>query len=481
MRAKRHSKKLFVVKSESEKLKRYEPKRPVETRGVYVIRESEEVVNKFADIIFDFIDKGGFFMLIGTDKIFYQTLRRSLVLELGISTDFIQLVHEPGMALARVNAFNKDGLIPFVFLESETNDIGNIQVLIDIKKHYPEVHVVIVSRDLDKAHLLQFYEEGASHIIKKSASVNEVIRKIVHVFKPQTEIDELVAAGTKLNNDRRFEEAIQVARTILKKRPKNPQAHVILGDAFKGVAKRKAAMEEYLKAERGSSMFIEPLKKIFVMHAEDNNKDGMLDYLVKLDELSPLNFNRKVKIGDLSYDMGKVDDAEEYYDRAIDAAAAEAKTIVGEMSLDIAEKLSVSKPELAAKYYQKSLELVKSSTDFGNMNTFNRLGISLRKAGMWEEAVEAYTVAEKLSPGDENIQYNLGLAYYDGKKYDAAAKRMFMALRMNPNMYKGNVDVAFNIGVVFKHSGDLPQAKKLIRHVLDLEPEHEEAKALNLV
>lgn len=481
MRAKRNSKGLFVVKSESDKLKRYEPKKPAETRGVYVIRESEEVVNKFADIIFDFIEKGGFFLLIGSDKMFYQTLRRSLVIELGLSTDYIQLIHEPAKTMTKIDAYSKDGLVPFIFLENETDGNSNIQTLIDIKRFYSEVHVVIITRDLDKAHLLQFYEEGASHILKKSASVNEVIRKIVHIFKPQTEIDELVAAGTKLNEDRRYEEALRVGSTILKKRPKNPQAHVLMGDALKGLAKRKAAMEAYLKAEKSSSMFIEPLKKIFVMHAEDNNKDGMLDYLVKLDELSPLNFSRKVKIGDLNYDLGKVDDAEAYYDRAIESAASEAKTIVGEMSLDIAEKLSVSKPELAAKYYQKSLDLVKESKDFGNMNTFNRLGISLRKAGMWEEAVEAYTVAEKLSPGDENIQYNLGLAYFDGKVYDAAAKRMFMALRMNPNMYKNNVDVAYNIGVVFKHSGDLPQAKKLIQHVLDLEPEHQDAKALNLV
>lgn len=482
MRSKRRSSKgVYVVKSEAERLKKLEPKKQMETRGVYVLRESEEVVNKFSDIIFEYAENKGLFVLVGSDKIFYQTLRRSLVFELGLDTDFIQQVHEPKMAVKKMRRLVNEGFSLFVFLEHATNGENNMGILAEIKKEYPKVPVIITTREVDKEHLLQYYEEGANHILNKSASVNEVIRKIVHIFKPQTEIDELAIAGTKLNSDRRYEEAIRVANTMSSKRSKSARAHIIMGDALRGLAKRKAALEEYMKAEENSKMFIEPLKRIFFMYAEDNDKGGMLDYLIKLDNMSPLNFSRKVKIGDLNYDLGKVDSAEKYYDRAIELASTEAKSIVGEMSLDIAEKLSVAKPELAAKYYQKSLDLVKESNDFGSMTTFNRLGISLRKAGMWREAVEAYTVAEKLSPGDENIQYNLGLAHFDGKEYDVAAKHMFLALKMNPKLYKNNVEVAYNIGVVFKRSGDLPQAKKLIQHVLDIAPNHEGARALGIV
>lgn len=481
MRTKGRSKDVYVVKSEEERLKKLQPKKQAETRGVYVLRESEEVVNKFADIIFDYADNKGIFVLIGTDKIFYQTLRRSLVFELGLDTDFIQQVQEPKMSLKKIRRFVNEGLSLFIFLEDETEGSNNIEVLRELRKTFPKMPVIITTREVDKDHLLQFHEEGATHVLNKSASVNDVLRKISHIFKPQTEIEELAVAGYKLIHDRRFEEAIMVANTIQAKRPGSARAHVILGDALKGLAKRKAAMEEYLKAEKSSKMFIDPLKRIFMMHAEDNNKNGMVDYLVKLDDMSPLNYSRKVKIGDLNYDLGKVDDAEKYYDMAIDSAATEAAAIVGEMSLDIAEKLSVTRPDLASKYYQKSLDLVKESNDFGSMTTFNRLGISLRKAGLWHEAVEAYEVAEKMSPGDENIQYNLGLAYFDGKEYRQAARHMFLALKMNPNLYKNNVEVAYNIGVVFKRSGDMAQARKLIQHVLDLVPDHQGALALDIV
>jgi len=472
---------VFLIKSEDDKIKKYEPKKKTESRDVYVLRESEEVINKFADIVYEFVENGGFFLLVGNDKIFYQTLRRSLVFELGIGTDFIQLVHEPNMVMAKLEKFMKDDLSPLVFMEHATDGRNNNQILAMLKNTYPKVPVIITAREVDQNHLLQYVEEGASHVLKKSASVNEILRKIVHIIKPQTEIDELAAAGKRLNEDNRFEDAVRVANTILMKKTNSARAHLILGDAFKGLLKRKEAMAEYLLAEKNSKMFIEPLKKIFVMYAEDGDKNGMLDYLVKLDEISPLNFNRKVKIGDLNYDLGKVEQAEAYYDGAIESAVAEAKSIVGEMTLDIAEKITASNPELAAKYYRKSLDLIKDSKNFASMNAFNRLGISLRKAGLWEEAVEAYTVAEKLSPGDENIQYNLGLAYHEGGEHSSAAKAMFLALKMNPKLYMDNIEVAFNLGVVFHESDHEPQAQKMIRYVLDIDPGHVRARALGIV
>jgi len=469
---------MYVIKSADDKLQELEPKKQTESRGVYVVRTSEEVINKFSDIVYEFVDNGGLFILVGNDKVFYQTFKRSVVFELGIESDFIQVVHEPDKAMPKIDKFIKDGLTPFVLMEHSVDGKSYTQLLSTIKKEHPKTPVIVLTREVDKNHLLHFFEEGADHVLNQSSSVNEIIRKLVHILQPQTEIDELVNAGTKLNQDNRFEDAIKIARTILTKRLKSPRAHIIMGDAYKGLAKRKAAMEEYLKAEKLSSSFIDPLKRIFMIHAEDNEKEGMLDYLVKLDDLSPLNFNRKVKIGDLNYEMGKFPEAEQYYDTAINSAASEAPSIVGEMSLDIAEKLSITNPELATKYFKKSLVLITESKDLASMNTFNRLGISLRKAGLWEDAVEAYIVAEKISPGDENIQYNMGLAYFEGKAYTAAAKRMFLALKINPKLYADRPDVAFNIGEVFDKSGDKPQADRLLRHVLEMDPKHKGALGL---
>ena len=111
-------------------------------------------------------------------------------------------------------------------------------------------------------------------------------------------------------------------------------------------------------------------------------------------------------------------------------------------------------------------------------NMFNRLGISLRKASLWQDAVDAYLVAEKISPGDENIQYNLGLAYQEGEDYASASKRMLFALKINPKLYIGNPDVAFNLGAVFKEAGNKVQADKFLKYVLEVYPKHKGALEL---
>lgn len=469
---------VYVVKSDEDKAQAYEPRKQTESRGLYVLRTSEEVVNKFADIVYDFVDEGGFFLMVGADKIFYQTLKRCLVFELGVETEYLQIVQHPSQAVGKITEDIKENLFPFIFIENMTDGQSNLPILSTIKSSFPLLPIIVTTGEVDKDHLLQLHEEGATHVLRKSSSVNEVVRKIVHILKPQTEIDELARVGCRLNCDNHFDEAVRVANTMLTKRPKSARAHIIMGDAYRGLAKRRAALAEYALAEKNSEMFIEPLKKIFMMYAEDGDKAGMLEYLIKLDNLSPLNFNRKVKIGDLNYDMGEVEKAEEYYDKAIEAAFCEAKSIVGEMSLDIAERVMATRPEMAAKYFRISLDLIKDARGRACMNTFNRLGISLRKAGLWQEAIEAYVAAEKLSPGDENIQYNIGLAHLDGAEYDASACRMMGALRINPNMYKGNVEVAYNFGVAFKASGNLPIAEKMIKHVLKLDPYHSGAREL---
>lgn len=481
MRTRKRMKGVYVVKSEEDKVHEYEPRKKTESRGVYVLRTSEEVVNKFADIVYDFVDDGGVFLLVGSDKIFYQTLKRTMVYELGVESEFVQTLHTPGRALDAVIVLRKENLTPFVFLEYLTEGQSNLPALKAIKADYPEVPVVVVAHELNKERILQLYEEGADHVLGQSLSVNEIIRKVVHIIKPQTEIDELVKGGRQLLDERRYEDAIRVANTIFQKRPDSARAHLIMGDAFKGMAQREQALASYKKAEENSDMFLEPLKRIFFMHAEEGDKLGMLEYLVKLDDLSPLNFNRKIRIADLNYDIGQVDEAERYYDTAIKSAATEARSIVGEMSIDIADKLTDSNPELAAKYYAKSLEVIKDSRDFSCMTTFNRLGISLRKAGLWKEAVEAYEAAEKISPGDENIQYNLGLAYHQGSDYKAAVTSMLKALRINPKMYMGNAEVAYNMGAVFKDGGERNHATRLIRHVFEIDPNHDGARALDLI
>jgi len=63
---------------------------------------------------------------------------------------------------------------------------------------------------------------------------------------------------------------------------------------------------------------------------------------------------------------------------------------------------------------------------------FNEFGISLRKTGMHEQAVEYYGRALEMSAEDENLHYNIARAYYEQNERDKCAEHLARALEINP-------------------------------------------------
>ncbi|MBU1229460.1 MAG: tetratricopeptide repeat protein [Proteobacteria bacterium] len=63
---------------------------------------------------------------------------------------------------------------------------------------------------------------------------------------------------------------------------------------------------------------------------------------------------------------------------------------------------------------------------------FNEFGISLRKSGMTDEAMEYYRRALTISPEDENLHYNLARAAYDKGDPGTALLHLKSCLGLNP-------------------------------------------------
>ncbi|MEF2145680.1 MAG: tetratricopeptide repeat protein [Desulfovibrionaceae bacterium] len=63
---------------------------------------------------------------------------------------------------------------------------------------------------------------------------------------------------------------------------------------------------------------------------------------------------------------------------------------------------------------------------------FNEFGISLRKSGLFDEAVGYYVRALELAADDENLHYNLARAYYEKGNHPEAARELVKCLEMQP-------------------------------------------------
>jgi tetratricopeptide (TPR) repeat protein len=470
-------KSVYVVRSDEAELKELEAKKKSETKGVYVVKTNEEVVNRYKGVVREFTETPGVFILVTKDKTFFQTFRSAMV-AMGLKGGVIHMVRKLAQVPFYVQTMKRDGFLPFVFMEYAIDSELALATLRYTKSENKDVKIVVLSRELSRERLFQFYEDGANGFLKKPASVNSIITKIAFQLKPQCEVDALVEEGREHIRCNRFEEALEKAESILTKWPSNAAAMVIMGDAQKGLAMREEALKAYKKAERNSVDYLEPLQKIVDLHDEDGDKEAALKYLGKLDRMSPLNCTRKIQIAERHFEQGNAVEAEKYFDEAIAAAKEEALGVVGEMSMDIAEVASRFDPKLAAKYYRQSLEMVKSSKSALTMAVYNRLGISLRKQGLWGEAIEAYTEAAKYSPEDENIQYNIALAYEEGQQYEDAASHMHTAITINPDMYRDKPDLAYNIGAALARGGKPRQAVECLTYLQEIAPGFKDSKKL---
>jgi tetratricopeptide (TPR) repeat protein len=94
--------------------------------------------------------------------------------------------------------------------------------------------------------------------------------------------------------------------------------------------------------------------------------------------------------------------------------------------------LATGQTDKAANIFRK-LSTIEAVLDPENKHIFNEFGMSLRKMGLYVEAVRHYHRALSLTSGDENLWFNLGRALYEGGQHKQAMGAVKRALDINPN------------------------------------------------
>ena len=448
-----------------------EASKKAEGKGVYVLKTSEEVVHKYADLIYDFLDEdGGLFMLVSRDKAFALSFKSTLHKEMFVENERIRIVSSVERALMEIEVYVEHGKKPFIFLEHMLDGQSTLGFLKHLRDNHKDLYVVVLSPEVSKDQLALFHETGAHNFVTKPASVNVLVEKIAFTLEPQCELEALIKAGKKQVEWERFEKALETAELILKMKPGSPAGLMIMGDALRGLARKKEALKAYENAAENAQFYLEPIKKMADFHAEEGDKEKLLECLLRLDELSPLNVERKVDIGELHVDMNHMEEAERYFDKALECASDETLGQVAEVGVQIAEILINVKPELSEKYFRKSIAAQKGSGSASLSHAHNRLGIALRKQGKWREAVQEYMAAVENSPHDENIRFNMAMAYMEGREYQKALMHFRKAVEINPEFYKGNAFVCYSVGTLYQNLGDKPKALEFFRRVQEVRP-----------
>ena len=112
------------------------------------------------------------------------------------------------------------------------------------------------------------------------------------------------------------------------------------------------------------------------------------------------------------------------------------------------------------------------NSDTTNLNNVLELAHRLNDAGFYEKAIGYYQMYLRHSTKNPDVQIDLGVCYFELKRYDKAKEEMLKGIKIDPKHQIG----LFNLGVVSLAQGDLDSAKYWWKRTLDINENSDIAK-----
>lgn len=435
---------------------------------------------QFDDDVRDFVTKqNGVFLVVSNDVLFGKNLRGTLLRHLSIKDECVQGVAAIEALPREIKALQAKGHKLLVFIERELGGRSTSEIIRYLKlNHANELYVVALTAEVERDRLVLLHELGADNIITKPISPDTLVEKIAFTVKPRGQLGELMDRGRQCLETGDARQAAVLAAQVLELKANSPSGLLLLGDALRALGKRDDALRAYIQAEKGAKLFLDPLKKIAKLFHDEGNTTEELRFLERLDKLSPLNVDRKVEIGAGYVRLGDSDRAKASFDQAVRLATREAMDGVSRITQTIATACMETAPELSEQYLRQTLAARKNMLDRSDLETFNRLGLMLRRQGKWQEAITEYRQALKVAPDDPGLIYNMAMAYTEGRQYIDAYQNLEQALALNPELWRSGETICCNIATVYRRYGKKEQAAEFLRRALTLNPESEKAKAM---
>lgn len=432
---------------------------------------------KFEASIVDFFSKkNGYAIVLTDDTNFTALLRQTLNKHLGLRNKCFSQVSTVEDALKQIRKELAAGKKLLVFIERIHRDKEMAFLVRRIKKDFKQCKVFITMTEAPREQFILLHELGADNFITKPIAINTFIEKVAHSIKPQGKMGQLIDIAKTMLEQGAYEDAAKVGRTVLNAKPNFSAALLVMGDAYKGLKKYELAHKCYLGAGDSAPLFLDPLKKLADLYGVAGVKKRQLECLTKLDKMSPLNVERKLDIGHIYVELGNYVSADVYFEGALRQANKEAIDYVGNVSQQIASAYEKRDPARAEQYLRRALRAKGDNLDKADVDTFNSLGIVLRKQGKWREAIYEYKRALQVSRRDENLYYNIAIASAEGKEFVQSSLYLKKVIQLNEDFVRTEPAIAYNMGLIFYKAVDHVMAKMHLQICLSMDPNHAGAK-----
>ncbi len=434
-------------------------------------------INKQKAVLREYFTKYSGHVLCVTDDQTFASLLSSTLKDLALPGRLLTNIADPVRTLKVAGETIESGKKPVLLIERVLGTVGDTSFLIkQYKESYPEMRIMVMTTTADKDRIMLLHEAGADNFVLKPVSSINLLDRMADTLRPPAPIRQLLDKARSFIAKNIGNEALKLTQKVLEIKPDSAAGYVVLGDSLRISEHTDKAKVAYERACKYSGDYLEPLQRLADLAKESGNKEEQLDYLKRMDAISPLNAQRKVEIGELLVALGHTETATQIFDTAVNRAYKDAMDHVAAMAQKIAVSLQESDPVQAEKYLRQALEMKGQNLTADDLVTFNQLGISLRKQGRWQDAIIEYKKALKIAPKAEGLYYNMGMAYAEGSDFENAIKCMQKVLSINPEFPRVGAVLAYNMGMVFSKGYTKDKAMQCLEVALQLDAGHESAK-----
>jgi tetratricopeptide (TPR) repeat protein len=439
-----------------------------------LIRKDDVMI--YDQIVADYLRQKGSFLLVTNDDMFVKTVRGALRV-IGLNYDALA-VHATASDINRkcVEMFKRSAHV-VMFVESKIEGKSNIYDFKELKDRYKDnLKIICLTPEVSEAQVSFIAENEVDSIIIKPISINNLIQKVAFAIRPSNRFATEVEKIKILIDQRQFAEATARIESLLSEKPNSSICLMLKGDIFKLRNDFNNAEYYYKEASRSARLSLKPLQRLADLYRERHDSENCIKYLVLMNKISPLNHKRKIDIGAEYSKIGQDELARKYYDEAIGIVKTQANEMLASALMDIGVKLNEFSADQGVEFMRQALDVKGAGLTREDLWMVNEMGMSLRKSGDWQGAVETYRQVLDIIPDDGGLYYNMGMAYFQGKEHRKAVEQFERAVAVSPGILQQSSLIPFNIGMVYYQMKRFDEAGRYMQYALDVDPGYLKAR-----
>jgi tetratricopeptide (TPR) repeat protein len=431
---------------------------------------------KYDKIVAEYLRHKGSFLLVTNDDMFVKTVRGAMRV-MSISYDSLAVFQRAVDVEGKCREmFNRNTHI-VMFIEVKIDGKSNVYAFKSLKETYNDkLKIICLTPEVSEAQASLIAESEVDSIIVKPISINNLIQKVAFAIRPSNPFSTEIERIKGLIDKRAFSEAMAGIESLLGEKPDSSICLMLKGDIFRMRDDYNNAEHYYKEASRSARLSLKPLQRLVDLYRERGDSENCIKHLLLMNRISPLNHKRKIDIGTEYNRIGQEDLARQYYDVAIGIVKSQAGDMLSSALMDIGMRMREFSSDQGVDFMRQALDVKGSGLTRDDLWMVNEMGMSLRKNGDWQGAVETYRQVLDLIPDEGGLYYNLGMAYFQGKAHRKAIEQFETAVSVSPEILRQTPLIPFNIGMVHYRMKRYEDARRYMLAALDIDPDYSQAK-----